>query len=124
MKKMYDGEIPFEVGNGMNRQLHYPESWRRNEIIWKPNQPFSARLKFDNSYGRGRSAAYFYATLHYVDSADKDYALFLENKEVTIFMTDLANFLVTMEIRYGETSKHEFAFSKRGMNYGLTLLKG
>lgn len=124
MKKIYDGLIPFDVGKD-NCQLHYPEDWGVKELVWKDNRPFTARLQFSNTFARGRSAAYFFAVLCFVDCADKEYAQFLEGKGVSLFMVDLADIIsTTQEIHYGLTSRLDLVFSKRGQNYGLTLQKG
>lgn len=102
--KIGDYDIPFDR-NG--NQMHYAEVlWpdvanRRDGISFKPNAVFTDVLTFVG-FERGRSAAYAKFTRS-------------NQREVVVFLRDLEDMLPLM--RDGKVGG-EFAFCKRGQNYG------
>lgn len=100
MKKVYDGDIPFD---GRGNQLHYFESW--NGGHWVPNTTFKDTLTID-TMARGRSAAYF----------------IFERKNgssVVVFLRDAIDMMKHMQ--NGKVTG-TFTFCKRGQNYGCKLV--
>lgn len=81
---------------------YYPDA----AAEWRTNEPFEDTLTYE-SYGRGRSAAYFTFTRS-------------DGAEVSVFMTDLDSMMP--HVHAGKVTGR-FAFQKRGQNYGCTMLE-
>lgn len=106
-------QIPFDAeGN----QQHYPSiTWgptdpetgrpTRIEPTWRDNVVFDDTLTY-NSFGRGRSAAYFEFRRQ-------------DGTTVTVFMKEFDEMIPHMN---AGVVKGRFRFIKRGMNYGCKLL--
>lgn len=129
-KKLYKGQIPFRdipefkyqgklIHPARSVQLDYPDY---GEIIWKDNVSFFAKLQIEGM-SRGRSAANFSATISKVEvSGDPEMSVFLEGKEVNLFMVDMLDIVKNSNLYAGATARdqHVWTFCKRGMSYGLT----
>jgi hypothetical protein len=74
---------------------------------WRPNEPFRAVMEFVGM-SRGRSAANF-------DLKDE------HGIPYTMFMTDVLDLMKRHSIKKGKTDRLEWAFCKRGQNYGVKL---
>lgn len=83
------------------------EIGKYNRVIWIPNYAKKDTLVYD-TYGRGRSAAYFY------------FKSSLTGRKVTVFMTDMNDSFIPNMVR-GEVSG-TFTFCKRGGNYGCVRI--
>ena len=94
--------VPF---SGDGNQMTYPDEWSYRGLTWKPNSVFVDTLRYD-SYGRGRSAAYFEL-------------LRTDGTCVTVFMTDIGDIIRQMD--HGVITG-TFTFCKRGQNYGCKLV--
>lgn len=86
--------------------MHYPQAWFGETIEWRPNEPFSATIRFTD-YGRGRSAAYF----NWQDENGQMYPMFI---------SDLADLLTKRSVVDGE-AVGLWIVRKRGQNYGLAM---
>jgi hypothetical protein len=127
-KKLYSGKIPFSPTKKRQLDYDYKQEWHHegDDVVWLPlewleNKPFSARIKF-NGYGRGRSSAVFFATLLEATCDDANYQERLIGCEVSIFMSDMSEIIQVAEIENGYTWWLNFAFCKKGSNYGLCLI--
>ena len=92
--------IPF---SSEGDQLHYVFY---SHSTWRDNEPFEDTLTY-MSYSRGRSAAYFNFRR-------------LDGTSVTVFMTDIDEMIPHI---HGGKIRGRFQFSKRGQNYGCTMLE-
>jgi len=131
-QKMYDGKIPFfdykelKIGGKLvtpayREQLKY-YSGRPDGIMWMDNLPFYANLKF-RSMSRSRSAANFDSVLYDVCCDENDeYAKFLQECHVNIFMTDMLDIIQNATISQGITNTYKWIFCKRGSDYGIRLM--
>lgn len=101
---MYKGKIPFDSEDNLLSYIYGPIEKHGNI---KDNFTFSAHLKFSH-FTRGRSAAHaIFEDIH-------------THKQYPIFLTDLAEILLTQKINCG-TILNTFEFTKRGQNYGIKL---
>lgn len=100
-------KIPFDTeGDQMHHSYQSPpetDVWTKG---WEDNTPFEDTLTY-LYYCRGRSAAYFMFRRS-------------NGKTVSVFMTDMNEMIPLMQL--GKITG-TFIFSKRGKNYGCTLLE-
>lgn len=107
--KKGDYKIPFGKDG---RPQSYPSPWYEGEYPnhkavgpeWRDNTPFDATMTFDG-YGRGRSSA----VICFKDETGIEYSMFLSD------FSDCAK-LMEKGVITGR-----WAFTKKGMNYGLQL---
>jgi hypothetical protein len=76
--------------------------------IWEDNDPFWTSLRFEG-FSRGRSSAVFL----WVSDEDRQYQM---------FMTDMDRLIKNVNIMTGKTDRLEWIISKRGTNYGISLV--
>lgn len=129
-KKIYKGQIPFRdypeykyegklIHPARRVQLDYVNY---GEVIWKDNVSFFAKLQIEGM-SRGRSAANFSATISKVEvSGNPEMSVFLEGREVNLFMIDMLDIVKNSNLYAGATARdqHVWTFCKRGTSYGLT----
>jgi hypothetical protein len=95
----------------LNRFKRLPEDWsitqyRSQDIEWKPNQEFTATMKYVG-YSRGKSSV----SMHMEDEAGTTYSMFISDFEVIIPLMALG------------VIRAKWTFCKKGQNYGLKLVK-
>lgn len=98
-------KIPFdEEGN----QLTYDESGWNQKLVTVDNYYFSDTIKIDD-WGRGRSAATFYATSQ------------TNGKKYAFFMKEMMRVVESCVLNKGVFSG-TFTFRKQGANYSISLI--
>jgi len=98
----WDRKAPFDDKGNL---MHYPESWRRSEIEWRPETEFEATLRY-KGFARGRSAAYF----HFSDEKGRDFPMFLAD------FSDIVRYLCDGQVA------GTWVPTKRGQNFGIKMV--
>lgn len=119
-----DLQVPFDGhGNQLTYARYYPGDdyvetstrWtdpRKNDVLWRFNDPFDAVLLLDRTE-RGRSAA------HFIWKQVPGYG---DGLERTMFLADLAALIKSgVTISDGRVTGR-WAYRKRGQNYGVYLV--
>lgn len=104
----WDRRAPF-----LNGQLqgYPPPHWRKDEVEWRDADEVRVLHLVVESYGRGRSAAFFTLT-------DQD------GHEWPMFLTDFLDFVQWSSLRNGVAGGvTKCVIAKRGQNYGLKMVK-